>query len=181
MRTVSIAVVLILIVLGALGFLFKGYFDQKTAAEAAAAELASNQASIVRLGEEKQSLEAQIQDNMFRQADLEQLVAVAGEKVPARMSSTSILREVLSLCDRYSVTALPLNASDWAAIQIQKQTYYVYKLPLQLSGTQTNLMSCLQALQNELYPTLVIENMALSQPPETELATVNVNIAVYAR
>lgn len=181
MRTVSIAVVFILIILGALGFLFKGYFDQNTAAEAAAAELAANNATILRLGEEKQSLETQIQDNMFQQADLEQLVAVAGEKVPTRMSSTSILREVLSLCDRYSVTALPLNASDWTSIQIQKQTYYVYKLPLLLSGTQTNLMNCMQTLQNELYPTLVIDNMVFSQPPDTELATVEVSIALYAK
>jgi hypothetical protein len=164
MRSLGIGLVLAVVALAALGFLFKGYLDNNKAADAAAAELAVNKASIAQLNQQNQALEAQINDTKAQRAALEKALSESSQVLPAKLTSSTILREVLNLCSVYKVTALPLSSSDWSGIQILQNSYSVFKANFKLSGQQSDLQDCVQALQNQLYPTLVIENLNFAIP-----------------
>jgi hypothetical protein len=198
MRSVSIVVILALVALAVLGFLLKGYFDRNTAAGALKDEIAVNNAQMLKLSDQNRGLESQINDYANQQADMEQTIKAAGENIPEKMSSNSILHKIFDLCARYHVTAIPLSTSDWASIQIKERSYSVFKISLNLKGTQTDLIDCVRAMQTEIYPTLVVENAVLSQesvevpgvpsentptPTSTKILvpSVSINLAIYAR
>jgi hypothetical protein len=198
MRSVSLGVILAIIALAVLGFLFKGYFDQNAAADAVSEQLTANNATIAQLSAQNQDLESQIAEASDSQTNLQKALNAATESIPARMSANSILHSILDLCSRNNVTGIPLSTMDWTATQIQDQALYVFKMSLKLSGAQADLISYIQALQTQLYPTLAVENAVLSQAPvqvtpdastdnpsptplEIFVPSVDVNIAIYAR
>ena len=162
-------------------------------AKAQSSQIAANNIKIGQLSEQNKALEAQINDNANNQANLKKAISTAYESMPAKMSSNSILRNVLDLCDKHFVTAIPISTNDWTTIQIQQRPYSVYKMTLKLSGTETNLINCIQGMQSQLYPTLVIESLVFSQgatvpgPAAGGPTTITtnpsaaINIAIYAR
>lgn len=193
MRNFNTGLILTIVLLVALGFLFKSYFDQNKVVDAAKDQLNLNSSQITQMSDQNQVLQSQIRDNTAKQAGLEKAVSAASDSFPAKMNSSKILRDILMLCESKSVTALTLNTSDWASIQIEKRTYSVCKIKLQLSGNQANLNNCIQELQSQVYPALVIENLVLTKPapigeppatplpPEALFPKVDINIAIYAQ
>jgi hypothetical protein len=190
MRIVSTGIVIFLAALAVIGFLFKGYFDRNTAADNISAQLADKNTMVSNLSAQNAALESQINDNVITQANFQKAISAAADNIPNRKSSKTMVHDILDLCAEHNVTAIPLSTNNWAPTQIEKRTLYVYKINLKLSGGQADLIGCVQDLQSQLYPTLVMEYLALLQTPATAttnfinpplLTTVDLSMAIYAK
>ena len=181
MRIKSIAVVLLVAALAVLGFLFKGYQDQSALAEAASTRLAASNNRINQLNQQNEALESQNADNAASQASLKEAAAAAGLELPSRLNSNDILQDILALCDKHSVTAIPISANAWTPLVLQQRTYSVFKMTLNLKGTETHLIDCVQELQSQLYPTLKVESLLLTRGASDQDSSAALNITIYAR
>jgi hypothetical protein len=95
---------------------------------------------------------------------------------------------------RNGTNVIPLSNSGWVDVKIQQVDYHELTLTLTVEARQQNIINFVRGLQ-DLYPTLVIENIRISVPmvaqtPDSgipgETTTddriqSNITIAIYAR
>ena len=88
---------------------------------------------------------------------------------------------------------IPLSNSDWSKEKIQEGDYQVLKLTLTIEGNEQSIINFITGLQ-DLYPTLVIENLQIltidtntsdsinpNQTVNNDRFTSNLSIVIYSR
>jgi Tfp pilus assembly protein PilO len=123
----------------------------------------------------KQALEVQVADANAALAlipqpptDLEQRLASAQDSLAAVKDSftidtndTRILNGILEIAKKNGVKAIPLATQPWVSEISSNQSYVVFRIDLQVSGTYPQLVSFLNQLENSEPKTLIIENLSV--------------------
>jgi hypothetical protein len=88
---------------------------------------------------------------------------------------------------------IPLSNSDWSEEKIHSGDYLVLKLTITIEGKEHNILNFIKGLQ-DLYPTLVIENLQIltidantsdstnsNQTVNNDRFTSNLSVVIYSR
>ncbi len=102
--------------------------------------------------------------------ELEQRLASAQDNLtaeqkafPGEMNSTQVINNILKLADECQVKAIPLVTEPWSAVKIGEQDYYLFRLNVAVEGSFSNLVSFTGKLENEVFETLVVENLSVTR------------------
>ncbi len=111
-------------------------------------------------------------------------VEAASNVIPPRENSNNLIRSILARGQANQLTIIPLSTQEWTGIDINRNTYQVFKIALAIEGQQANLLEYIKWLQNSPYPTLAVENLKISRAVDDEnkeIIRANLNLAIYAK
>ncbi len=173
-------IILTVIIIGALavgGFFLRDYFSQSAEAHSLQEQIANDNRTLKVVTTATSPLAGEINSLKIQQEQLRSAIATESVVIPERMNTNDIVRSILNAGDTYGLKVIPLSTTDWTEAKIDQKGYWVFKTNLELNGTQNGVVGFLKFIQNSLYPTLIIENLDLTQtlpsptPTPTETTT----------
>jgi hypothetical protein len=179
-------VIIISIAVG--GTFFTSYNNQQSLADSIEANINNDSANLKLIDTKNEKLEADIQainkeiDDVLESLDKEENV------LPDIIDSNSISKVIFDIGEESEIDYVPLSTSDWNDVKIGDNSYKVFKLKLELSGTEDNLVYFITQLQNESFPTLIIEQLTFQkgepiviEGEDVIINTGTINIAIYSK
>lgn len=105
-------------------------------------------------------------------------------------TNTELVNITLSTANQTGVTVIPLVTKPWVQETVSNQTYSVFRIGIEVTGTYAQLVNFLHELENSEPKTLIIESLtvkakmgvSLLDGSERDLLplTISIKIAVYA-
>lgn len=196
MRLNFVVVIFIIAALAASGFFAINYFQDSTSADNLQKQIETTNTKVQEVTASTGSLTAEIEALKASQAEI-QAALVTESPVPIdKPDPTQVIRSVMDLGVKYSLTIIPLSASDWSNVKVQQGSYEVFRMNFKIDGTEKQLVDFVRELP-DLYPVVVIESFSItpvkvggtaaapaSPPapaPGEQTYSSNLSIAVYAR
>jgi hypothetical protein len=193
-------VLIAIMIIGALvagGIFIKDYYDETRAADSAQAQIDNTRNLAVTVSSQTKGVEADLANLAQQYSDAQQAVQAAQNLIPDAMDSNSIVKSVLVLARQTSVTVIPLKNQDWTKTKVNTDDYSVFKMTIEINGSESQIVDFVKKLQSNLYPTLVIEDLSFDKtfstpeptvtktptptPTPVETVTANLSFAIYAK
>lgn len=179
------------------GIFIKDYYDESSTADSISNQIQNTQKNIALVSAQTRNLEVELGSFQKRHADAQAAIEAEKNQIPDKINSNSIVRSILLLGQEKQVTVIPLSTKEWTPVKIDRHDYQVFRMSIELNGSEQNIIEFLERLQYSLYQTLVIEDVHLVKIRETpeptgtptptvtpepvERVTVNLNLAIYAK
>ena len=175
------------------GFFYKDSLDQNKRVDSISAQIKNSTNMVTVVTNQTKATQVEVSDFTKSLADAQAAIAAEKEKMPVKMNSNEIVRKVMLTGGTANVTVIPLSTDEWAAAKVDKGSYFVFKMNIEISGEQEQVVEFIKRLQSDLYPTLVIESVNIKKnlPPASPVATpipvttggitAELRLAVYAR
>jgi cell division protein FtsB len=194
MRLNFIIVVVIIAALIAGGYFGINYYRKSTTTNELQEQIDVSEQQIQALIISSENLAKEIDDLKNEQATIQDAITAKNTNIPLMTNSNEVIRNIMELGLRNGTNVIPLSNSGWVDVKIQQVDYHALTLTLTVEARQQNIINFVRGLQ-DLYPTLVIENIRISVPmvaqtPDSgipgETTTddriqSNITIAIYAR
>lgn len=189
-------VLIAVVIIGALvagGIFIKNYYNETSAANDIEGQIQTSRNLATVVSEQTKGVEADLNSLAQQYSNAQQAVTAAQDQIPAPMNSNGIVKNVLLLARTSKVSAIPLKTQDWTKVQINTNTYSVFRMTIEVNGPESQIVDFVKQLQANLYQTLVIENLtfvktittpeATVTPAPTPIASVTADLsfAIYAR
>jgi len=147
------------------------YFNKSFVADALVSQIQSRDKNLSTLTDQTLKLQTDITNQT---ADVEKLLSsITSESsvIPSEMiNPNGIIAALFGLGQHNAVSIIPLSMTAWSSVSISGVDYQVCKMSLNVSGSLDNLVQFVSQTQ-ELYRTLVINNISLSQRLSTAGST----------
>jgi Tfp pilus assembly protein PilO len=194
MRLNFIIVVVIIAALIAGGYFGINYYRKSTTTNELQEQIDVSEQQIQALIISSENLAKEIDNLKNEQATIQDAITAKNTNIPLMTNSNEVIRNIMELGLRNGTNVIPLSNSGWVDVKIQQVDYHELTLTLTVEARQQNIINFVRGLQ-DLYPTLVIENIRISVPmvaqtPDSgipgETTTddriqSNITIAIYAR
>jgi hypothetical protein len=179
------------------GWLFMSdYFTHTSTAEELTSQIQVQNNSLALLSEKTRASIAEMVNNPTGIDELLSSIDRESKVIPSEtIDSNDILRAILNHGQKNMVNVIPLSTQDWSKGTYKGNDYQVFKIALQVSGAQDNVIQFIRRLP-DLYKTLVIGNISLKNIIETSIAgakaaplatssvaqiSANLNLSLYTR
>ena len=179
MRYTFLIAVVIVAALIVSGFFIINYFKQSSTADELEEQIATSNNEIQELAISSQSLATEIDDLKINQTSIQNAIEAENVIIAYKTNANEIIRDVMELGLKNGTSVIPLSNSDWTKVKIQQSDYEVSKLNLTIGGSEYSIINFIRGLQ-DLYPTLVIENIRIGPSTDDQLIS-NLGIAIYSR
>jgi hypothetical protein len=110
-------------------------------------------------------------------------------EMPEMVNSNIIVKTIIDYGNKAGVFVIPLATEDWDSVSIDKRDYHVFKMSIEVNGSQQNVIDFTRQVQDKIDQYLVIERLIISkyadeEDPELPAGydtRINLDIALYAR
>ena len=174
---------LVIVILAVYGFIGMDYLNQRNQRESYDTQIAEAASALLLIPQPPTDLEERL---AAAQDSLEE----AKNAFVLDITNTEIVNVILSMADGCGAKAIPLATQPWVQESVSVQTYLVFRLEINVTGTYPQLVNFLSQLENSEFKTLIIESLTVESPEgasllessvrETLPITANIRIAVYA-
>lgn len=171
-RTILALIIVAALIAG--GVFLNGYFNQSAAADDLASKVQNDSRNLTTLNGANQKLNQEVTTINNQTTQVMQDLADEDNALPASMDSNKIVRDVLDTGKDNAVTVIPLSTQDWSTLKIGKHNYQVFKMTVEVTGDQDNLIKYVKGLQG-LYDTITIDNASFTETITTPTPTETVN------
>jgi hypothetical protein len=196
MLRIILGIVIIAAVIQA-GVFVSDYFNKSFAADALKSQIQNENQNMELLSAKIQELNTEIAGNTANVNKIMNAIAGESQYIPSeRINSNEMVRELLELGQKNSVSVIPLTTQDWSEVKTPENDHQVLKMTLEILGTPEHITQFVGGLP-ELNNTLIIESIALAQNIEIPAAEItpptaanfshveqfkaNIALAVYAK
>jgi Tfp pilus assembly protein PilO len=176
-------IILVAALLVAYGVIGADYLKQRNQRDAYDTQIAEAAAALILIPQPPADLEerlASAQDSLEEAKNVFMLDA----------TNIEIINTILDTANQTGVKVIPLSTQPWVQESVANQTYAVFRIEIEVTGTYPQLVIFLKQLENGEPKTLVIESLTVeslhgaslleSSVRNTLPITANIRIAVYA-
>jgi Tfp pilus assembly protein PilO len=155
MRTrVLLIIVLVVALLAVYGFIGMDYLNQRNQRDTYDTQIAQASEALFLMPQPPADLQERL---AAANASLEEVKNAFGFNA----TSTEIVEMILNTANQTGVTVTPLITQAWAQVSISGQTYEVFRMNIQATGTFSQLALFIHQLETDEPKTLVIESLVI--------------------
>jgi hypothetical protein len=159
-RVLTGVIIIIAIALGAT--FYSGYLDQSNTADSLAAKMQTDSKTLSIITNSTGSIEKEIADLNAQINQTQTALALENKALPEMTNTNIIVRQIITFGDNSSVTVIPLSTNDWASVKIDKNEYHVFRMSVEIKGSQQKVIDYVRQIQSAIDQYLVIEKLDLT-------------------
>lgn len=159
---ISIGIVII-VAIAVGGSFFTSYNNQQSEASSLESKISNDSANLKIIESKTDNLEKDLAAISRDTEDVLKAIDDEQDILPEMINSNVMLRKIFEIGDETEVIVVPLSTTDWSSLKVGKNSYQVFKTKLELTGTEDNIIYFVTEIQNDSFPTLVVEKLRLEQ------------------
>jgi len=163
--------ILIIAALAFSGLFLADYLGQSSTASTLKSQIKTDSDAASTISKQNQTLQTENDAVNNTSASLLNDIAAARQVIAPKTNPNEIVEDVLTLGSQQQVTVIPLTTNPWSSAKIGKNTYSVFKMTVEVDGSQDRLVAFVRELQRLEHQPLMIENLTLNKPISTPTPT----------
>jgi hypothetical protein len=154
--------IVVIIAIGLGATFYNGYLDQSNAADSTASKIQTDEKTLSTIANSNSALEKEIADINTQIDQAKANLDLESKAIPGITNSNEIVRKIITFGDKNDVTVIPLSTNDWASIKIDKNDYQVFRMAVEVTGPQQNVVDYISRVQDSIDQYLVIEKLDMT-------------------
>jgi Tfp pilus assembly protein PilO len=167
MEVKNLVALLLIVAVGFAGYFVSDYFNKSSEADSLSVQIQNTNQSVASVSNQTKAAEAELADLTKRANEIQTAIVAENLTMPARFNSNDLVQSILMLGKNSELIVIPLNTQEWTSVKIDKHSYQVFRMTIEVGGLQERLVDFVQQLQGTFYDTLVIESLTITKPLPT--------------